>query len=66
MYCEGVDKALDWLRSGTRLVLVVDPATETATIYRPGAEARTHHGGETVDLGDAVPGWRLALRELFA
>lgn len=63
---EVVDKALDWLRSGTKLVLVLDPATETATVYRPEAEPHSHRAGETVDLSDAVPNWRLQLSEAFA
>jgi Uma2 family endonuclease len=60
------EKALMWVEAGTTAVLVLDPARQTATVYRRPGEARVHTGQETIDLGDAVPGWRVAVTELFA
>lgn len=59
-------KALAWLEAGTKLVLVIDPERRTATSYRGPGDVRVHQGEETLDLNDAVPGWRVALAELFA
>lgn len=59
-------KALAWLSAGTKLVLVVDPARQTATVYRDRGQARVHTAEDTLDLGAAVPGWHLKLAELFA
>lgn len=58
-------KAHAWLAAGTRAVLVIDPRTRTATVYRGGDDVRVYTRAETVDLADAVPGWRLALPELL-
>jgi Uma2 family endonuclease len=59
------EKALQWLDAGTKAVLVVDPARRTATVYRGREEVHVYEGDQTIDLDDAVPGWRLALADLF-
>lgn len=58
-------KALSWLAAGTHAVLVLEPPQRTATIYRPGGDVQTHNDG-TLDLSDAVPGWHVAVADLFA
>jgi Uma2 family endonuclease len=60
------EKALVWLAGGTKIVLVLDPARQTATTYRPPGDARVHTGQDTIELSDAVPGWRVTVAELFA
>jgi Uma2 family endonuclease len=58
-------KALDWLRAGSEAVLVLDPSRRTATVYRGSGEAQAYSGHETLDLGHAVPGWRVTVGDLF-
>jgi Uma2 family endonuclease len=58
------EKALEWVAGGCLAVLVIDPANATATVYRPGGQAHVHAEGEVVDLGDAVPGFAVAVAEL--
>jgi Uma2 family endonuclease len=60
------EKALNWLRAGSLAVLVLDPSRRTATVYRGSGEARAYSGADTLDLGDAVRGWTVAVAELFA
>ncbi len=60
------DKALEWLAAGAIAVLVLDPPKRTATIYRGKGDAHVHGAEETLDLGDAVPGFSVAVVELFA
>ena len=61
-YTEVEEKASDWLRAGTQVVIVVDPARQTD---------RIHRASEIVDVtdvivvDDVVPGWRLPLSEIF-
>jgi hypothetical protein len=47
-------------------VLVLDPSRRTATIYRGAGEARAYSDDDILDLSDAVPGWKVAVAELFA
>ena len=58
-------KAFAWLDAGTKAVLVLDPGRRTATVYRGRDDVRGYGRTDTVDLADAVPGWKLALEELF-
>jgi Uma2 family endonuclease len=60
------EKALQWLDAGTKAVLVVDPARRTATVYRSRENVHVYEEDETIDLDDAVPGWRPSLADLFA
>ncbi len=60
------DKALEWLAAGTIAVLVLDPAKQTATVYRGKGDVHVYSADETVDLGDSVPGFSVAVAELFA
>lgn len=64
-FAEVESKALCWVGAGTRVLLVVDPERRTATAYREGGDVRVHTEAETLDLSDAVPGWRVALAEFF-
>ncbi len=59
------DKALEWLAAGAIVVLVLDPPRRTATAYRGRGEVHVHRADEMVDLGDAVPGFRVAIAQLF-
>ncbi len=59
------DKVTDFLRCGTRLVWVLYPRSRTATVHTPEG-ARTVDAQGTLDGGDVLPGFSLALGELFA
>lgn len=67
-FAEVQAKAMSWLDAGTKAVLVVDPGRHTATVYwrRDGVRVCVYRGEDQIDLEDAVPGWRVALAELFA
>jgi Uma2 family endonuclease len=58
-------KALNWLEAGASAVLVLDPRSCSATVYRPGGDVRSYTEG-TLDLSDAVPGWHVAVADFFA
>jgi Uma2 family endonuclease len=60
------DKALEWLTAGATAVLVIDPAKQTATVYRGKGDAHVYNVREIVDLSDAVPSFSVAVAELFA
>jgi Uma2 family endonuclease len=57
-------KVRDYLDAGTRMVVVVDPETETATVHRRQATSRLAID-DAIDGADVVPGWLLPLREVF-
>lgn len=58
-------KAFQWLDAGCKAVLVLDPSRRAATVYRSREDVRAFEGSATVDLSDAVPGWKLSLADVF-
>ena len=59
------DKVAEYLICGVGLVLVVDPRNESVTVHRPDAPARMLQSSDTLDLGEAIPGFRCAVKDLF-
>lgn len=59
------EKVLEYLASGSRLVWVVDPATRTVAAYRSREDIRLLTEGDVLDGADVLPGFRLAIAELF-
>lgn len=58
-------KLATWLANGVRLGFLIDPATETAWVYRPGAEPAEVNGFDHTLSGENVlPGFVLELRRL--
>lgn len=65
LYTEVAEKVEEWLKAGTRIVVVVDPRRRVATVHRPGREAVTLAEGEVLDGDDVVPGWRMEVGDIF-
>jgi Uma2 family endonuclease len=59
------EKVQEWLTAGTRLVWVLNPRQKTVTVYRPDNTAQILGGGDTLDGADVVPGFTIAVAELF-
>jgi Uma2 family endonuclease len=61
-------KRADYFAAGTLVVWDVDPLAETVAVYR--ADAPTlpvvYGRGDTADAEPAVPGWRMAVADIFA
>jgi Uma2 family endonuclease len=55
----------DYLAAGARLVWVVDPGERRAIVRYPNRPPRIVAAGESIEGEDVVPGFALALAELF-
>ncbi len=64
-HSEVVEKALEWLEAGCKMVLVAEPKRKTVTVYRSREDIRILTEGDSVDGADVVPGWRLPVAEIF-
>src|SRR5262245_30810434 len=60
------EKIADWLQSGVRLLWVLDPDQRMVTVYRSGSQPRTLKEGEFLEGEDVVPGFRVAVAELWS
>jgi Uma2 family endonuclease len=58
-------KVFEWLDAGARMVVVVNPKTQSATVYRSRSDIVHLTEADELDGGDVVPGWRLPIREIF-
>ncbi|HEU5430863.1 MAG TPA: Uma2 family endonuclease [Thermomicrobiales bacterium] len=54
-----------YLDAGVRQVWIVDPYERTIALYAPDRTARLYVDGETLDGGDVLPGFALAVGDLF-
>ena len=61
-------KRADYFEAGTLVVWDVDPRAECVRVYRADATDQPviFHKGQTVDAEPAVPGWRMAVDDIFA
>jgi Uma2 family endonuclease len=61
-------KRADYFEAGTMVVWDVDPRAECVRVYRPDDpdHPRLFHKGDEADAEPAVPGWRLAVSDIFA
>jgi Uma2 family endonuclease len=64
---EMADKRADYFQAGTKVVWDVDPLAETVTAYRAAAPGKpvVFKRGDTANAEPAVPGWRMAVDEIF-
>jgi Uma2 family endonuclease len=65
---EMADKRDDYFAAGTLVVWDVDPEAETVNVYRHDAptKAVVYRRGDIADAEPAVPGWRIAVDEVFS
>jgi Uma2 family endonuclease len=60
-----LDKVSFYLRAGTELVWLFDPAREQVTVYRRGAEPHRLGPGDTLDAKPVLAGLQLDVAALF-
>lgn len=64
-YAEVEAKVLDWLGAGTRMVIVVNPRTQSVRVHRSPSDVVTLTLDDVIEGGDVVSGWRLAVSRIF-
>jgi len=59
-------KRVEYLEAGARLLWEIDPKSRTVAVYAKSDEPVVLSENQTLDGGDVLPGFTLALRELFS
>jgi Uma2 family endonuclease len=54
-----------YLKAGVPLVWWVKPEERGVTVYRSGQQPRNYHAGDELDGEPVLPGFRLAVRDVF-
>jgi Uma2 family endonuclease len=65
-YAEVEEKVFDWLEAGTKMVIVVNPRQRSAIVYKSPTDIVALTDADVLAGGDVVPGFVLAVREIFA
>ena len=63
---EVIAKVENWLAAGCRAAWVVDPKTQTVTVYHPDHKAVLLQPSDTLADGDLLPGFGIPVAEVFA
>ena len=58
-------KVSEWLQSGVRAVVVLDPRRKAGTLYRTGAEVVFLTAQDLLAVPEVLPGWSLPLSAVF-
>jgi Uma2 family endonuclease len=58
-------KAFQWLDAGTKLVLLVDPETQTIHRYQSRKQIEVYETSEAIDCSSAVKAWTLNVQDVF-
>ena len=64
-YTEVEEKAQDWLDTGTRMVVVVNPRTRTVTVYHSPTEVIRLTESDLFNGDDVLPGFTCRVSEFF-
>jgi Uma2 family endonuclease len=59
-------KVAEYLAAGVRLIWVLEPRPRTVTVHPAGQAPRVLGEGDELDGGEVLPGFRVAVAELFA
>ena len=65
-YADVEEKVFDWLAAGTKMVVVVNPRQRSATVYKSQTDITALTEADVLEGDHVVPGFELAVREIFA
>ncbi len=60
-----IQKATEYLQAGVSIAIVIDPSTESVTVYRPDARQQIFEREQSLVIEDLLPGFTLPVAELF-
>lgn len=66
LYTDVEEKVIEYLDAGTGMILTVNPRKRTIAVYRALSTISILTEEEMIDGEDVIPGWSLAVRDVFA
>jgi Uma2 family endonuclease len=64
-WTEAFGKVLEYLKAGVRVACIVDPGTETVSVYRPDEIQQILTADDEFTLPDVLPGFQVNVGKLF-
>jgi Uma2 family endonuclease len=60
-----IEKMLDYLKAGVSVVVILDPKTTSATLFRSDVRQEIYEAEETLAIPDLLPGFAVPVRQFF-
>jgi Uma2 family endonuclease len=60
-----MEKRLDYLKAGVKVVVILDPKTKSASVFRPTDRQEMLEADQTLTIPDVLPGFALVVGKLF-
>jgi Uma2 family endonuclease len=60
-----IAKMLEYLSAGVSVVIILDPRTESASVFRPDDRQVIFEADQTLTVPDVLPGFEVAVRKFF-
>jgi Uma2 family endonuclease len=65
LWTDALAKMLDYIRIGVPVVVILDPKTESASVFRPGDRQETFEKDQTLSIPDVLPGFTVPVARFF-
>jgi Uma2 family endonuclease len=65
LWTDALAKMLDYIRIGVPVVIILDPKTESASVFRPGERQDIFEKDQTLTLPDVLPGFAVPVARFF-
>lgn len=65
LWTEVLAKVVDYIRAGVKVVLVLDPATESASVFRSDTRQETFEKDAELTVPDVLPGFAVPVARFF-
>lgn len=65
LWTDALTKMIDYIRAGVSVVVILDPKTESASVFRSGTRQDTFEKDEELALPDILPGFAVPVARFF-
>lgn len=65
LWTDALAKMIDYIRAGVSVVVILDPKTESASVFRPGTRQETFERDAELTVPDVLPGFAVPVARFF-
>jgi Uma2 family endonuclease len=65
LWTDALGKMLDYIRIGVPVVVILDPKTESASVFRSGTRQQTFEKDQVLSIPDVLPGFEAPVARFF-
>jgi Uma2 family endonuclease len=65
LWTDALGKMLDYIRAGVQVVVILDPQTQSASVFRPGTRQDTFEKDQVLTIPDVLPGFEVPVARFF-